>query len=162
MKCSVILAAGAVALVLPLTGCGQNNASKGDEKAGTAAAPAAMRTGPRTGLWRLTSSSSMAGAPSMTQEVCFTREAFEPPSSADASMTCEPPTAFTREGDAMVASVVCTSNSGRRTETDIRVTGDMETSYTQVMTMRITPPPREGMGEITTTVQGERIGDCPA
>lgn len=166
MKFSVILAAGAVALALPLAGCGQGNAKKDAETAGAASAPAAMRSGPRTGLWRLTSTNTIAGTTPLVQEVCVTSETFEPPSpdrtGTESELTCTPPSGFAREGDAMVARVACTGPNGRSMESTVSVTGDMDTRYTMVSTTRLTPVPRSGMGEVTMTIQGERIGDCPA
>lgn len=165
MRVSVILAAGAVALALPMAGCGQGNAKGGGDTAGNAAAPSAMRSGPRAGLWRLTSTPGVEGVPPMVQEVCVTNETFEAPDpnqSAGASgMTCTPPSGFTRDGDAMVATTSCTAPGGRSMDSTVRVTGDFDSQYTMVASIRMTPAVA-GMGEMTMTTQGERLGDCPA
>jgi Protein of unknown function (DUF3617). len=161
MKYPVIIAIGAVALTLPLAACGQNNTKKDEAPAPAASA---MRDGPRAGLWRLSMTNSLnPSAAPMTQEVCVTREQFDPPSapSTETGVTCTP-SSFAREGDAMVASTTCTKQGGGAMDSTVRVTGDLETSYTMVSTTRMNPAPAGANGDVTMTTQAQRIGDCPA
>lgn len=163
---STIVLAGATALML--AACNQGGgAAEGDKKGGEAGAPsaAAMADGPRPGLWRVTTSvAGMPGAGAAAApptEVCITQATFEAPggsaSAPGATCTNQP---FRREGDAMVSSSTC-DVQGMKTETNIRVTGDFTSRYTMEAKTKTTGGPAQ-MPEITTTMNAERIGDCPA
>lgn len=162
---SMIVLAGASALML--AACNQGGgAAEGEKKAdaGGAMAPASM-DGPKPGLWRVTTSvAGMPGAASAAPpptEVCVTQATFEAPggsaSTPGANCTTQP---FRRDGDAVVSSSVC-EIQGMKTETNIRVTGDFSSRYTMEAKTKTTGGPAQ-MPEITTTMTGERIGDCPA
>lgn len=162
---SMFVLAGAAALML--SACNQGGAAEGETKAGEggAMAPAAM-DGPKPGLWRVTTSvagmpGAAAAAPPAT-EVCVTQATFEAPggSASTPGATCNTQP-FRREGDAVVSSSVCEMQGGMKTETNIRVTGDFTSRYTMEAKTKTTGGPAQ-MPEITTTMNAERVGDCPA
>lgn len=161
-----ILFAGVTALTLAACGSG-GDAGNGD-KAAEAEAPAAagLPSGPTPGLWRMTTqiSGMPEGMASPTIETCIREQTFEmpqDPSSQMPGMTCDQQT-FRREGDVMVGHSVCTSDAGVRTETDMRVSGDLSRRYTMAMTTTTTPAPTPAMATMNMTMTAERLGDCPA
>lgn len=158
----VITVAWAVAAV-SLAACGQGGAEGDSPRAsrGSAAIEAAMTEGPAPGLWRVTTRIGEMSFPPM--ESCVREARFEAPDAFtdDEGMDCTDET-FRREGDAMVANVVCTSPDGERTTAEMRVTGDFSRSYTMAMTVRTDPAPDPSMAEMTMVSTGERLGDCPA
>jgi hypothetical protein len=159
---TMILISGALALTL--AACGQ---SGGEAKTGAAGgdAPTAaeMLNGPKPGLWRVTTAMSgmPAGATGAPVETCIQTASFEAPAGSQtpgADCTTQP---FTRDGDAMVSSSVCTMQ-GMKADSTIRVTGDFDSRYTMVVTTKMDPAPAPNMAETTVTMTGERLGDCPA
>lgn len=166
MRLTIALAGVAA---LTLAACNQGGgAAEGDTKGGEggAMAPAASMDGPKPGLWRVTTSvAGMPGAGAAAPapaEVCITQATFEAPggsaSTPGATCTSQP---FRRDGDAMVGGSVCEMQGGMKTETNIRVTGDFSSRYTMEAKTKTTGGPA-AMPEITTTMNAERIGDCPA
>ncbi len=158
----VITVVSAVAAV-SLAACGQGGA-EGDSPRGSrdsAAIEAAMTEGPAPGLWRVTTRIGEMTFPPV--EDCVAESKFEAPDSLtdDSDMNCTDET-FRREGDAMVAHVVCTAPDGERTTAEMRVTGDFSRNYTMAMTVRTEPAPDPSMAEMTMVSIGERLGDCPA
>lgn len=160
---TMILISGA--LVLGLAACGQGGDAKTDAAGGGAPSAAEMLNGPKPGLWRVTTTmSGMPGgaAPAVPPvETCIQTASFEAPAGSQApgaDCTTQP---FTRDGDAMVSSSTCTMQ-GMKTDSTIRVTGDFNSRYSMVVTTKMDPAPAPNMAETTITMNGERLGDCPA
>ena len=165
---SVMIGGAAVACLLGLSACGNNN-SKSEAPAGDGAKNVpgmakAVMDAPRPGLWRVTTAMEGAagGATIPPQEVCVTEAKLEPPASAQQPGADCTTQAFARQGDAMVAATACTLPGDMKMDTTIRVTGDFNSRYvTEVMT-KLTPAPTPQMAQTKMTMTAERIGDCPA
>ena len=152
-----------------LAACGQGGDTAPDGSAPAAASsPAAsgLPSGPTPGLWRVTTQMSgmPAGMAPPAIETCIREAKLESPTgpmSRDSNMQCGEQS-FRREGDAMVAHMVCTSAEGVRTVVDTRVSGDFSRAYTMEIKSTTTPAPAPAMAEMTMVMSAERIGDCPA
>ncbi|HRL05805.1 MAG TPA: DUF3617 family protein [Brevundimonas diminuta] len=165
---SAIIGGVAVACLLGLSACGNNNkaetpASEGAETASTAAAPATLDA-PKPGLWRV--STAMEGMPGGAavppQEVCIKEAKLEAPANTQqpgADCTTQP---FARQGDAMVATSTCTLPGNMKADSTIRVTGDFNSRYVTEVTTKMDPAPTPQMAQTKVTMTAERIGDCPA
>ena len=164
---SAIIGGVAVACLLGLSACGNNNKAEtpaeGAETASTAAAPATLDA-PKPGLWRV--STTMEGMPGgaavPAQEVCIKEAKLEAPASAQqpgADCTTQP---FVRQGDAMVAASSCTLPGNMKADSTIRVTGDFNSRYVTEVTTKMDPAPTPQMAQTKVTMTAERIGDCPA
>ncbi len=165
---SAIIGGVAVACLLGLSACGNNNkaetpAGEGAETASTAAAPGTLDA-PKPGLWRV--STAMEGMPGgaavPAQEVCIKEAKLEAPANAQqpgADCTSQP---FARQGDAMVATSSCTLPGNMKADSTIRVTGDFNSRYVTEVTTKMDPAPTPQMAQTKVTMTAERIGDCPA
>lgn len=160
----------AVMAVLSLAAC--NRSGDVDKKsaapAADAASPvaAAFTEGPRPGLWRVTTQFSglPAGAPTPVTETCITKAEFQRPDAPMGDMkgmNCSQD-AFRREGDAIVGRSVCTMGQGMRSESNFRITGDLNQRYTMEVRSTMTPAPTPETASTTMTLTAERLGDCPA
>lgn len=163
---SAIIGGVAVACLLGLSACGNNNTAEkpAGEGAGSAPSAAAALEGPKPGLWRV--STAMEGMPGgaaiAPQEVCIKEAKLEAPADAQqagADCTTQP---FTRQGDAMVATSACTLPGNMKTDSTIRVTGDFNSRYVTEVTTKMDPAPTPQMAQTKITMTAERIGDCPA
>lgn len=166
---SAIIGGVAVISLLGLSACGNNNKAEttptsGAETASTAAAPATLDA-PKPGLWRV--STAMEGMPGggaamPPQEVCIKEAKLEPPTGAQQPGADCTTQAFSRQGDAMVATSTCTLQGGMKAESAIRITGDFNSRYVTEVTTRMDPAPMPQMAQTKMTMTAERIGDCPA
>ena len=154
---SAIIGGVAVACLLGLSACGNNNkaetpAADGAETASTAAAQATPS--------QLEGIEVVGAVP--PQEVCIKEAKLEAPVSAQqpgADCTTQP---FAREGDAMVAASSCTLPGNMKADSTIRVTGDFNSRYVTEVTTKMDPAPTPQMAQTKVTMTAERIGDCPA
>lgn len=128
------------------------------------AAPAAMAAidGPATGKWKTTVMVNGRAMPSA--EVCVDKlvdfsEAQK--LQQQAGTTCSEVTQH-REGDVLTVHSACTLAGGRKTVSDIKVTGDFKSSYTTEMHTVSDPPVVPGKPASDITVKSERVGDCDA
>ena len=163
---SVMIGGVAVACLLGLSACGNNN-SKTEAAAGEGAknVPSSIEAAmdaPRPGLWRVTTAmeGALGGATIPTQEVCVTEAKLEPPANtqqAGADCTTQ---AFARQGDAMVAATTCTLPGNMKMDSSIRVTGDFNSRYVTEVKTKMSPAPTPAMAETPMTMTAERIGDC--
>jgi len=165
---SVIIGGAAVACLLGLSACG-NNDSKTEAPAGEGAknVPGSVEAAldaPRPGLWRVTT--AMEGAPGGAaippQEVCVTEAKLEPPANTQQPGADCTTQAFARQGDAMVAATSCTLPGDMKMDSTIRVTGDFNSRYVTEVTTKLNPAPTPQMAQTKVTMTAERIGDCPA
>lgn len=164
---SAIIGGVAVACLLGLSACGNNNKAETPAGEGAGSAPAAAAgtlDAPKPGLWRV--STAMEGAPGgasiPAQEICIKEAKLEAPGDAQqagADCTTQP---FTRQGDAMVATTACTLPGNMKTDSTIRVTGDFNSRYVTEVTTKMDPAPTPQMAQTKITMTAERIGDCPA
>ncbi len=147
---SAIIGGVAVACLMGLSACGNNNkaeapAADGAETASTAAAPATLDA-PKPGLWRVsTAMEGMPGGAAMApQDVCIKEAKLEAPANAQqpgADCTTQP---FARQGDAMVATSTCALPGNMKADSTIRVTGDFNSRYVTEVTTRMMAPLRSG------------------
>lgn len=164
---SAIIGGVAVACLLGLSACGNNNKAETPAGEGAGSAPAAAAgtlDAPKPGLWRVsTAMEGMPGGASVpAQEVCIKEAKLEAPGGAQqagADCTTQP---FTRQGDAMVATSACTLPGNMKTDSTIRVTGDFNSRYVTEVTTKMDPAPTPQMAQTKITMTAERIGDCPA
>lgn len=165
---SAIIGGVAVACLLGLSACGNNNkpgTTAADEAgaAATASAPA-MLDAPKPGLWRVSTAidGMPGGAAIAPQEVCIKQAKLEAPVNTQqpgADCTTQP---FARQGDAMVAASTCTLPGKMKADSTIRVTGDFNSRYVTEITTRMDPAPTPQMAQTKVIMTAERIGDCPA
>ena len=153
-------------LSLGLAACSPGAA---DKKAAAAvpepAAPAAPAEvdGPVAGKWKITK--TILGQTLPSEEVCYDKQT---PLAATRKMREQQNVACSeqqagREGDAFVVHQVCTMEIMDKTytlTTDMRATGDFRTRYRVDTTARTEPELMKGMGEQTTQITAERLGDC--
>ncbi|MEN5053336.1 MULTISPECIES: DUF3617 domain-containing protein [Brevundimonas] len=163
---SAIIGGVAVACLLGLSACGNNNKAEGPaaEGAETASTAPATLDAPKPGLWRVsTAMEGMPGGASVpAQDVCIKDAKLEAPASAQqpgADCTTQP---FARQGDAMVATSSCTLPGNMKADSTIRVTGDFNSRYVTEVTTKMDPAPTPQMAQTKVTMTAERIGDCPA
>jgi hypothetical protein len=163
---SAIIGGVAVACLLGLSACGNNNKAEGPaaEGAETASTAPATLDAPKPGLWRVsTAMEDMPGGASVpAQDVCIKDAKLEAPASAQqpgADCTTQP---FARQGDAMVATSSCTLPGNMKADSTIRVTGDFNSRYVTEVTTKMDPAPTPQMAQTKVTMTAERIGDCPA
>ncbi|MGX1692679.1 DUF3617 domain-containing protein [Brevundimonas naejangsanensis] len=163
---SAIIGGAAVACLLGLSACGNNNKAEGPaaEGAETASTAPATLDAPKPGLWRVsTAMEGMPGGASVpAQDVCIKDAKLEAPASAQqpgADCTTQP---FARQGDAMVAASSCTLPGNMKADSTIRVTGDFNSRYVTEVTTKMDPAPTPQMAQTKVTMTAERIGDCPA
>lgn len=163
---SAIIGGVAVACLLGLSACGNNNKAEkpAGEGAGSAPSAAATLEGPKPGLWRV--STAMEGMPGgaavAPQEVCIKEAKLEAPADAQQTGADCKTQPFTRQGDAMVATSACTLPGNMKTDSTIRVTGDFNSRYVTEVTTKMDPAPTPQMAQTKITMTAERIGDCPA
>lgn len=129
----------------------------------TTAAPAAAAApldGPADGKWRITTTMTGVNVAIPPTETCYLKTSFNEiqKTRQGAGVECSEQS-FKREGDAMVGHSACTIG-GMKAVTDMRITGDMKTSYTMDMTTKMDPAPTPAMANQKITVHAERIGDC--
>lgn len=163
---SAIIGGVAVACLLGLSACGNNNKAGGPaaDRAETASTAPATLDAPKPGLWRVsTAMEGMPGGASVpAQDVCIKDAKLEAPASAQqpgAECTTQP---FARQGDAMVATSTCTLPGNMKADSTIRVTGDFNSRYVTEVTTKMDPAPTPQMAQTKVTMTAERIGDCPA
>ncbi|WP_303719041.1 DUF3617 domain-containing protein [Brevundimonas naejangsanensis] len=163
---SAIIGGVAVACLLGLSACGNNNKAESPaaDRAETAATAPATLDAPKPGLWRVsTAMEGMPGGASVpAQDVCIKDAKLEAPASAQqpgAECTTQP---FARQGDAMVATSSCTLPGNMKADSTIRVTGDFNSRYVTEVTTKMDPAPTPQMAQTKVTMTAERIGDCPA
>ena len=163
---SAIIGGVAVACLLGLSACGNNNKAEGPaaEGAETASTAPATLDAPKPGLWRVsTAMEGMPGGAAMApQDVCIKEAKLEAPANAQqpgADCTTQP---FARQGDAMVATSTCALPGNMKADSTIRVTGDFNSRYVTEVTTRMDPAPTPQMAQTKVTMTAERIGDCPA
>ena len=165
---SVMIGGVAVACLLGLSACGNNNskteASAGEGAKNVPGSVEAALDAPRPGLWRVTTAmeGQPGGAAIPTQEICVTQAKLEPPANTQqpgADCTTQP---FARQGDAMVAATACTLPGNMKMDSTIRVTGDFNSRYVTEVTTKLDPAPTPQMAQTKVTMTAERIGDCPA
>ncbi|WP_024354910.1 DUF3617 domain-containing protein [Brevundimonas naejangsanensis] len=163
---SAIIGGVAVACLLGLSACGNNNKAEGPaaEGAETASTAPATLDAPKPGLWRVsTAMEGMPGGASVpAQDVCIKDAKLEAPASAQqpgADCTTQP---FARQGDAMVATSSCTLPGNMKADSTIRVTGDFNSRYVTEVTTKMDPAPTPQMAQTKVTMTAERLGDCPA
>ncbi|WP_303713540.1 DUF3617 domain-containing protein [Brevundimonas naejangsanensis] len=163
---SAIIAGVAVACLLGLSACGNNNKAESPavDRAETASTAPATLDAPKPGLWRVsTAMEGMPGGASVpAQDVCIKDAKLEAPASAQqpgAECTTQP---FARQGDAMVATSTCTLPGNMKADSTIRVTGDFNSRYVTEVTTKMDPAPTPQMAQTKVTMTAERIGDCPA
>lgn len=163
---SAIIGGVAVACLLGLSACGNNNKAEGPAAEGgeTASTAPATLDAPKPGLWRVsTAMEGMPGGASVpAQDVCIKDAKLEAPASAQqpgADCTTQP---FARQGDAMVATSSCTLPGNMKADSTIRVTGDFNSRYVTEVTTKMDPAPTPQMAQTKVTMTAERIGDCPA
>jgi len=165
---SVMIGGVAVACLLGLSACGNNNSkTEASTDEGATNVPGSVEAAldaPRPGLWRVTT--AMAGAPGGAtippQEICVTEAKLEPPANTQQPGADCTTQAFARQGDAMVAATSCTLPGSMKADSTIRVTGDFNSRYVTEVTTKLTPAPTPQMAETRMTMTAERIGDCPA
>jgi hypothetical protein len=163
---STIIGGVAVACLLGLSACGDQNkpdtkTEAGAEATAPAVAPAALEA-PRPGLWRIatTMRGMPGGAAVPPQDICVKEAKLEAPTAgrpAGADCTAE---AFVRQGDAMVGRSVCTLPGGMKSDSTIRITGDFNSRYATEVITKIDPAPTPALAQTTLTMTAERIGDC--
>ncbi|WP_449254160.1 DUF3617 domain-containing protein [Brevundimonas naejangsanensis] len=163
---SAIIGGVAVACLLGLSACGNNNKAEGPAAEGAEIASTAPATldAPKPGLWRVsTAMEGMPGGASVpAQDVCIKDAKLEAPASAQqpgADCTIQP---FARQGDAMVAASSCTLPGNMKADSTIRVTGDFNSRYVTEVTTKMDPAPTPQMAQTKVTMTAERLGDCPA
>lgn len=163
---SAIIGGVAVACLLGLSACGNNNKAESPAASGAETASMAPATldAPKPGLWRV--STAMEGMPGgaaiAPQEVCIKEAKLEAPANTQqpgADCTTQP---FARQGDAMVATSTCTLPGNMKADSTIRVTGDFNSRYVTEVTTKMDPAPTPQMAQTKVTMTAERIGDCPA
>ena len=165
---TITVLAGLAALAL--AACGQADdaektaGSKATAKAEAGLAPT-LGEGPKPGLWRVTMQmpGMPAGAAPPPSEVCVTKAEFERPDAPMEDMRGMDCThdAFHREGDAIVGRTVCTMGEGMRSESNMRITGDLSRRYTMEVRSSMTPAPQPERASTTMVMTAERLGDCP-
>jgi hypothetical protein len=130
---------------------------------GATAAPPAL-TGPKPGLWRMTT--RMEGLPAEMKmpavETCVTATTFEDlqrgqNNQAGASCTQQ---SFRREGDAWVGKATCEYGTGMKSEISTRISGDVNSRYQMTIATRNTGGPANTMPDTNMTILAERLGDC--
>lgn len=127
------------------------------------AAPAnAALTAPQPGLWRQTVSGAQMPQPT-TVKICVgeTAPGENPFNAPQAGVTCSENTVKSAPGGAEFHSV-CQAQ-GMTVTSDGKVTGDMRTAYKVAIATKTTGPNvPAGMGDMTMSIDAERLGDCPA
>ena len=163
----IILAVGVAAAVL--AGCqrseeANDSADAADAPAAaTTAAPPAL-TGPKPGLWRMTT--RMEGMPAGMEmpaiETCVQATTFEDlqrGQNNQAGAECSQQS-FRREGDAWVGKATCEYGTGMKSEISTRVSGDVNSRYRMDVATKNTGGPANSMPDATMTITAERLGDC--
>lgn len=165
----IVAVAGLAALTLGACSQGAEPEKADAVEAGaeaTAAVDPGLPKGPAPGLWRVTTTMSgmPAGATPPPVETCVREPAFERPSAPMedmAGMDCRHE-AFRREGEVIVGRSVCTMGPNMRSESTIRISGDLSQRYTMEVKATQTPAPSPETANMTMIMTAERIGDCPA
>ena len=163
---SAIIGGVAVACLLGLSACGNNNKAESPAADGAETASMAPATldAPKPGLWRV--STTMEGMPGgaavPSQDVCITDAKLEAPANIQQPGADCTTQSFVRQGDAMVAASSCTLPGNMKADSTIRVTGDFNSRYVTEVTTKMDPAPTPQMAQTKITMTAERIGDCPA
>lgn len=163
-----VMTSAAIAAVatLALAGCSKpGDAAKTDEPAAKSAAPSAAAAGmpkPRTGNWKLTTSMPGIAVEMPPQELCITPEMVNDTewskSQMPKDMDCPVMTQRVENG-AIIAHSVCKVN-GHTLISDVRTSGNFQTSYTVETTSTMDPPPPGMQNPTKMTIKAERLGDC--
>jgi hypothetical protein len=156
--------------VLALAACGKKEATDGvtGETTAPADAPAAMTaagTGPglKAGLWEMTTKVDKMPQ-SITTKICLD-EALTAKFTTDAGPMKQGNTncsdqKVTRTGNVIDVTAVCKDGAQTiDTKVHMELTGD--TAYKQTITATFDPP-KDGMTDIATTVDGKWLGACSA
>ncbi|KRA84408.1 DUF3617 domain-containing protein [Altererythrobacter sp. Root672] len=116
----------------------------------------------KPGLWELTTTVPNTPKP-LTTKVCIGEavpgsNSFAPPATGDCAKN-----ELTKTADGLALDMECT-NSGMTTTTKGTITGDMTSTYKVEMTTKTSGPnmPAAAQVEISSTVEGKYLGDCPA
>lgn len=171
MRTKTLIVAG---LMLSLAACGQkeetktNNAAPGAENGSPAARKADATGSPRLkpGLWRVTMSGE--GVPPGAMRMCIDAAMQEQMSVIGTEQNagaCQEHTVKAQPGGGFSFRAVCASpiTEGGTTVTEGRITGDMNTRYTNVMTSTTTGAAVAHMNRTDSrTAEGVYEGPCPA
>ncbi|EGF89490.1 hypothetical protein ABI_39040 [Asticcacaulis biprosthecium C19] len=156
--------------VLALAGCGKKEATDGaTEAAAPADAPAAMMAGASTGpalkagLWEMATKVDKIPQ-TITTKIClddaltakFTTNAG-PMHQGDTNCTDQK---VTRTGNTVDVTAVCT-DGGSKIHTAVHMEMSGDTAYRQTIKATFDPP-KDGMKDVTTSVDGKWLGACSA